>query len=62
MFLFFVDDETPRSTFTPDITDTVELSWRLLAILSKSDPTEAEQDLKKLRDELNLRSKNISLS
>ena len=57
--MHLLDDEAPRGTFAPDITDTVELSWRLLAILSKSDPIEAERDLKKLRDELNLRSKNL---
>ena len=41
---------------SPDITDTVELSRRLLEILSKSDPTEAGEELKKLKDELDKRS------
>jgi hypothetical protein len=41
---------------SPDITDTVELSRRLLEILSKSDPRESEEELKKLKEELNARS------
>lgn len=45
------------STSLPaDIADTVELSRRLLEILSKSDPAECEEELKKLKEELNARS------
>ena len=36
--------------------ETVELSRRLLQILNKSDPMEAEEELKKLKEELNARS------
>lgn len=53
--LLFEDDQS-TSSFSPDITDTVELSRRLLDILSKSDPLEAEEELRKLKEELNARS------
>ena len=52
--MFPADDDS--SSISPDITDTVELSRRLLEILSKSDPTEAGEELKKLKDELDKRS------
>jgi hypothetical protein len=40
-----------------DLADTVELSKRLLEIINLNDPHEAEEELKKLKDELNARSK-----
>ena len=49
------DDEKDEGCFL-ETSDTVELSRRLLHILSKSDPVEAEEELKKLREELNARS------
>ncbi|ELU16306.1 hypothetical protein CAPTEDRAFT_221096 [Capitella teleta] len=52
------NEESSRS-MSPDITDTVELSRRLLEILSKSDPRESEEELKKLKEELNARKEQL---
>lgn len=48
------DDGDKRCSL--DITDTQELSRRLLDILSKTDPAECEEELKKLKEELAIRS------
>ena len=49
----FLDEEARMS---PDMA-TAELSRRLLNILSKTDPVECEEELKKLKEELSAKSK-----
>ena len=59
-FVVFIAGEDDQDSMAPDITDTVELSRRLLEILSKSDPAECEEELKKLKQELHARSKYMT--
>ena len=54
---YFIHDTETSVDLSVDLADTVELSKRLLEIINLNDPQEAEEELKKLKDELNARSK-----